>query len=112
MSHHQTLNIQAESTLELFPPLESQILVEAIVEIFTDENYGADADGRRGQTVSEVNSVELISLRLYVPNRPTLLLFTSEREIAHFLEEGEFNSLVDLVCEKAFLDSDSEEVDW
>ena len=102
MSQHRTYNVQTESTLELWPGVESDILIQAQVEIFEDDNYGADADGRRGTLRSEVNSIDIHTLILYVPNRPSLRLFSNEKEILNWLTQPEWDSLQDLVLEKVF----------
>ena len=101
MTSHRSYNVQVSYWLELFPPTDSEVLVEARVET-SDFPYGEDADGRRGEIRTEVSEVDIHTMILYVPNRPSLRLFETEEEIEHFLTQPEFDSLVDCVCEKVF----------
>ena len=101
MNSHRSYNIQIESTLELWAGTDCEIYVEARAEI-TEFPYGEDADGRRGETRTEVSSIDIHTLILYVPNRPSLRLFETEKEIQYFLTEVEFEGLLDLVQEKVF----------
>jgi hypothetical protein len=102
MNSHRTYNVQVEHTLELFPPADSAILVEAQVQTYDDENWGADADGNRGKFKSEITEIEIHTLILYFPGRASVRLFSTAEEIEHFLDKPELDVLVDLVCEKVF----------
>ena len=108
MTSHRFFNVQIETTLELFPGVDTEVLVEARVELFTDL-FGNDADGNRGELRTEVSSVEVHSLRVYFPGRPTVLFFRKQIEVQHFLTEPEFSTLVDLACERAFKEEGEEE---
>jgi len=104
MSHHRTYNIDLETTLELFPGIEPEpdVLIEAVVEIFTDTEYGADADGNRGFVRGEINFIALHSIRLYIPNRPTIIITKTEAETAAFLNQKEYETYMELASEMAF----------
>lgn len=108
MNSTRSYNVQLTHFLELWPNTECEILVEARVET-ADFAFGGDADGRREETRTEVSTVDIHTLLLYVPNRPSLRLFKTEQEIAYFLTKPEMDNLVDLACRKVFI-GEAEEV--
>ena len=105
----RTLAITLESTLELFPPVESAIIVQANVTIFTDPDYGADADGNRGELMTTIDEVEIHTILLCVPDRGNIAITRKEGEVRYFLTRPEYERMVEEVCEKAFME-DGEEV--
>ncbi len=106
MSHHKNYNVQLETTLDLYPDsnldMECPILIEATAEVFTDTEYGADADGNRGEIRAEIRNVHLETIRIYFVNRPTIIAAPNRAEVAGFLSGGEYEVFLELVCDQIF----------
>ncbi len=106
MSQHKDYNVQLETTLDLYPDsnldMECPILIEATAEVFTDTEYGADADGNRGEIRAEIRNVHLETIRIYFSNRPTIIAATNRLEVAAFLSDKEYEVFLAMVCDEIF----------
>ena len=74
--------------------------IEADVELLTDSNYGADADGKRGQTRTWINLVTLRSMQIRINGRHWMNVAINQEQIRGFLTEQEFDYIIDCVCDE------------
>ncbi len=78
--------------------------IEAEVELLTDHNYGADADGNRGVVRTFINLVVLNSMRIRPGGRDGgrewMQVAASQGEIQRLLTEKEYSRVLDDVCDE------------
>ena len=80
------------------PEIETEIRGRASVTV--DRNYGADADGNRGESQTFVDDIEVIEASIKLPGREWIKIQDPHNTLRTVLCQSEFNSLMDDINEK------------
>lgn len=82
--------------------LELETWVTAKVTIIEDHEYGADADGNRGESRTWVDEVDIIRVQVTFPNRPPIDFPADYSTMRKYMPKEEYDDLISDFCEKVW----------
>ncbi len=85
------VNVEVTLDMRLFGEEESRVFVQGEVEYHIDENWGADADGHRGERRVIVDEIQLVDIEV-----------DGKSESEGVFERGQERYVVDRISEKFF----------